>query len=363
MKVFFLTRSSYGYQTDYWQYTKELSKHCNVVYVGVESGRKKIIPDFERIEVFEVRLRGNILLKGIKLLFFWRKAVLSGNPDVILVHYWPGCFLTPLLLWRYRKKMFLDIRTGTVGHRPIMTFLLNCLIFFNTIFFSKVSCLSKSLVEKLKLPQQKTCWLPLGAETVVNLPKKFDCLELLYIGTFQDRRLDQMLKGFKIFYREFAQKTVPIHFTVVGDGAPGELNDLKTWCENHRLGKTVEFTGFQPVGHKNEFLAKANIGISFVPLLPCYDCQPPTKTFEYLMAGMPVIATATKENASVITPDNGVLCRDTPEDFAAALVRLHKNRNNYDSKKIRNSVVAFSWQRITEEHLLPILKNISKKSK
>lgn len=37
-----------------------------------------------------------------------------------------------------------------------------------------------------------------------------------------------------------------------------------------------------------------------------YDSQPPTKTFEYALSGLYVLATKTRENEKVITNDNGV---------------------------------------------------------
>jgi len=44
--------------------------------------------------------------------------------------------------------------------------------------------------------------------------------------------------------------------------------------------------------------------------VPYYDCQPATKTFEYILSGMVCIATSTYENKKLINNINGVLCND-----------------------------------------------------
>ncbi len=357
MKFLLLTRSQYGYQTDYQQYARALVPFGSVVYSGVEAGRKTITDS--GIEFFSATLKGSILRKVFQFLAFGRKVVHACTPDVILVHYWPGSFLFTFWLWPYRKRMILDIRTGAVGHGCCAEYLLNRLLAFNTLFFPQVSCISRTLIRRLGLNRKKTFWLPLGASPVLGPEKTFERLSLLYVGTFRHRKLDVMLSGFKIFFDKMKMlDTIPISFTIVGDGAPGELEMLKQWCEAHELGKVVSFLGYQPATRRDEFLKQANIGIAFVPLLPCYDAQPPTKTFEYLMAGMPVVATDTSENRSVVTPANGVLCQDHAPDFAAALERVYRNRETFHSEAIRKSVAEFSWARIVEEKLLPKIREV-----
>ena len=41
-----------------------------------------------------------------------------------------------------------------------------------------------------------------------------------------------------------------------------------------------------------------------------------TKAVEYLLAGMPIIATRTSFATEILKAEAGVLCDDTPEDFA-----------------------------------------------
>ena len=77
-----------------------------------------------------------------------------------------------------------------------------------------------------------------------------------------------------------------------------------------------------------------------------FDFQPATKTFEYLMAGMPVIATKTYENKQVITPLNGVLINDNADSFAQGITTIFHDIESFDEKTIRQTVQNYDWAKI-----------------
>jgi glycosyltransferase involved in cell wall biosynthesis len=95
-----------------------------------------------------------------------------------------------------------------------------------------------------------------------------------------------------------------------------------------------------------------------VPINDIYDCQPPTKTFEYLSAGMPVLATKTRENAAVITERNGLLIDDTPQAFHEGLKKLMGNARAYRSDEIRRDALRHSWQAIVQFNLIPYINSV-----
>jgi glycosyltransferase involved in cell wall biosynthesis len=92
-----------------------------------------------------------------------------------------------------------------------------------------------------------------------------------------------------------------------------------------------------------------------VPITPYYDFQPVTKLYEYMLSGMPVIATNTHENRLVVNDDNGVLINDTPEDFCNGLAKICENRNSYNSLDIRKTVESYTWENIVNTILKPYL--------
>ena len=74
---------------------------------------------------------------------------------------------------------------------------------------------------------------------------------------------------------------------------------------------------------------------------------------------MPVIATNTRENASVVTEHNGVLIEDTPEGFYEGAKALARNRGAYDSNAIRTNALHHSWETIVHSNLIPYLCSVA----
>jgi glycosyltransferase involved in cell wall biosynthesis len=98
--------------------------------------------------------------------------------------------------------------------------------------------------------------------------------------------------------------------------------------------------------------------MSYIPITDFFDHQPPTKTFEYLMAGMPVVATGTVENRRLITEINGILTGDSEDDVFAGLRNLLVARHRFDSREIHRSIQQYSWEDIVLKDCLPYLGGI-----
>jgi len=126
------------------------------------------------------------------------------------------------------------------------------------------------------------------------------------------------------------------------------------------LNDTIETTGYIHNDQLNTYFEKANIGVSYVPITPYYTHQPPTKTYEYLLSGLPVLATATIENAKIIDDSCGVLIQDNEEDIERGLFSMVKQLKNFNSEKIREVCGGKSWLNITQSNLMPYLKSILK---
>jgi glycosyltransferase involved in cell wall biosynthesis len=120
----------------------------------------------------------------------------------------------------------------------------------------------------------------------------------------------------------------------------------------------VKITGRIPHTKLGSFFDQCNIGVSYVPMVDYYDCQPVTKTFEYLLSGMPVIATATSENKIVIEPGNGIVVDDNAHDFYSGLKALFENKHQFDSDKIRSQAIRYTWADIVRENLKKYLEKL-----
>jgi glycosyltransferase involved in cell wall biosynthesis len=117
----------------------------------------------------------------------------------------------------------------------------------------------------------------------------------------------------------------------------------------------VRFYGRVPYNKVEDFLKNANIGIVFLPMTPYYNHQPTTKLFEFLLAGIPVIATNTSENSSIVNESNGILIKDNVEGFVNGLKQISEKPEQLNEESIRNSVSSFTWEAIVSQHLKPVL--------
>ena len=123
------------------------------------------------------------------------------------------------------------------------------------------------------------------------------------------------------------------------------------------IDRNVKFHGY--VQHSNlvTFYNKCNVGVSYVPVTPYYEHQPVTKTFEYALAGLYVLATNTFCNREVVCQDNGILINDDEESFAEGILEIFKKRFSLDDRIIRKTLKEYSWDNIVEKRLIPVIES------
>lgn len=262
-----------------------------------------------------------------------------------------------LRLLRPKHCFVFDIRTGSVHHNPMVRRFDDARLKLETLFFKNVTVISESLAEKLGLAK-KAHILPLGADVISDSVKNFDDgLHLLYVGTLFNRNIDVTIRGFKQFYEEFKNK-LSLSYTIIGSGPNNEEQMLKKMVAQYGLSGIVTVTGEIPHTQLKSWFDKANVGVSYVPMTDYYDCQPVTKTFEYLLSGMPVIATATSENKKVVDYSNGVLAGDTAEEFYCSFKKIYEARQQFDSTQIRTKAACYSWDNIVRKNLRTYLLKV-----
>jgi len=267
-----------------------------------------------------------------------------------VVVYFPGCSVLGIM--SRHIPTVLDIRTGYVRGGRLRTWFHNTLLALESMFFGKISIISDGLRAQLRLPEAKCQVIPLGADLIDAGRKDFEGLRPLYIGTLQHRRIHESVHGFCLFYRGL-QARAQATYEIVGPGSESDVEALQSEIERSDAESRVKYHGRVAHAELKPFLQRSNMGVAYIPLVPEFDNQPPTKIFEYLLAGMAVVATETAANRRLVCGDNGVLCRDTPESFRLALEQLYARRAGYDSAVIRKDTDRFTWAHITHKQLLP----------
>lgn len=351
-KLLILNQEQFGYHIDTFNYCHYLKRSFDIEYIGWDYNKEKVTID--GVKANYIPRNGNIIIRNLRyiyqvLLFLWKR------PDIkkVFLVYFRGCSLIKLLV--FDKKFVLDIRTGSVSKNKFYRILYNKILKYESIFFSRVTIISKNLAIYLKLNRRQNKLLPLGAKIIPNDNRKFDEIKLLYVGTLYNRNIETTIYGFKKFVSEFSEN-INISYTIIGGGDNQEKH-LVDIVQKLGLMEFVKILG--PIHHSkiHKYLFASNVGVSFIPLTEYYDNQPPTKTFEYILAGMPVIATNTKENRKIINCVNGVLIDDTVDGFYRGLTLLYNNRLQYNSQKIIMSGIENTWENITielEKYLLQI---------
>ncbi len=351
-KLLMVCRTSFGYQVTLYHWCKNLRHTYDITYICLNDRFAREEIALSGVRVKYVFSTSHKLIRGIKYIFESLKEI-TKNYDLCIIEYFTGCVF--LRWFRPFANLILDIQTGSINNSKTKRICDNLLLRIEAFHFKNKTILSERLSNKLKLGG--THIVPLGAHVISEKQKKFSRIDLVYVGTLQNRRIEKTVLGFDKFYQEYKNK-YDFSYTIIGRGADNEEDELRELVKSLALQGVVEIVGYVKNEDLKVFLDSCNVGVSFIPITEYYDLQPPTKTFEYLMSGMPVIATKTSENCRVVNNNNGVLINDTIEGFYQGLTELYKRRNDFKSDQIRSTVKEYTWENIAINNLKPYLDEL-----
>lgn len=345
----------YGYLVDYLHHACNMSGRFDITYLCMDEGHNRIPAEGFRVVYVTKRSRINRRLDMRRAL---RNLLRSGQRfDLVLTDFNLSATLLFPLLRKLAKAFVFDIRTLDVSPSPWRRHIKNYLLRLTALRAPYVTAISRPVARALRLPDSRVPIVPLGFNNSFAAlpPKSFDSLRLLYIGTFDCRRIDQTVRGLALFLRRYPEWCGRLCYDIVGAGS-GEA-EIRNAVRDERLDDIVTMHGYVPNDRAASLFDAANVGVSYVPCGPAFDLQPPTKTYEYLAAGMPVIATSTRANMEIMNSACGEMCDSTSEDFAEALGRLAQRLGQFDSEAIRGSVSGLDWRSISDS-LADILSKI-----
>jgi glycosyltransferase involved in cell wall biosynthesis len=257
----------------------------------------------------------NPIVFSAKALTICRRlfAQYSSNIFAIHVRYYKFCSILGMLI---NRKSAIDIRSGSIRPSHIARKFDNLLIRAEARAFDRTTIVSHSLAKLLGIADAAE--LPLGAPSqflAIPRTKKIETsgLRFVYVGTLRQRELHVFASAFAGFVLE---QGLDWQFDLYGYGSTADIDAIEQI--GNRCG-FVKFRGYLSRADLPNILAGADVGVSYVPLTPYFDHQPPTKTFEYVMAGLPTIATRTCANQDIMTSEFGWLCDDTESGIKDAL--------------------------------------------
>ncbi len=349
-RLLILDPVQYGYSASTYYYTENISSY-NITFLTVFSGKKRLKESNCRVRYlpkynFRILNQINFLIQSI--------LEIRRGYDAILTLWFPLCFLIRL---GNNKNNILDIRTGFVRHsNKKINLFLNKFISFDSHFFNKVIVISKHLANMLGIDSKRLTISSVGSSKKVFKERTNKKVNLLYVGTLQNRNIHETVIGLKLALKKLDNGT-DISYTIVGDSFNGnEKAEIKILVDQLGLSKIVRLVGYIPRDKIDVFFYNNNVGVSYVPVVDYYNNQSPTKTYEYLASGMPVIATKNSVNKLIITDSNGILIDSTPESFCDSIIYIYKNLKKYDFKRIYDSSVEYNWENIVKKNIQPLLQ-------
>jgi len=172
-----------------------------------------------------------------------------------------------------------------------------------------------------------------------------DPLELIYTGTVQKARgRDVMLEAMAMAIKA----GVPVRLTLVG-ASPEELAYCNDYARQLGIADAVTLHGRVPGNEIPAYIAQADAGICIWEDQPWWRFNPPTKLFEYLVAGLPVLASNICTHTQYISHgQNGLVFEYDSGSLAQAIQALWERRAELPAYKQRalESSTPYQWENI-----------------
>ena len=163
----------------------------------------------------------------------------------------------------------------------------------------------------------------------------------IYVGRLSnDRGLREMAQATEIVARQ-----MPVKLITAGEAAPGVGADLIIGCENG----LVEHCGLLGRAEVTGLAAAARVGLVVLHPLDAYVKSQPTKLYEYMAAGLPVIASDFPIWRRIVdTAGCGLLVNPlVPAEIAKALLWLLQNPREAEQMGMqgrRAALEMYSWE-------------------
>lgn len=170
---------------------------------------------------------------------------------------------------------------------------------------------------------------------------------LIYQGVLNfGRGLELMIDSFKFLDDKF-------RLVILGNGILKDI--LKKKVQQLKLESNIGFHDAVPLAELPKYTSSANIGLN---LLEDFNLSKklasPNKLFEYIHAGIPVVASRTIENERVFEHYKiGELCENTPIDIADKIKAVYQTLDSF-KYSLLSAKQNFSWEH-QEVKLLTIL--------
>lgn len=186
-------------------------------------------------------------------------------------------------------------------------------------------------------------------------------LELVYTGTVQkERGRDVMIEA----VAKACGTGIPVRLTLVG--ASDEEKDYSDgYAARMGIGDNIVVHGRVPGSDIPHFLSNADAGVCIWEDRPWWRFNPPTKLFEYMVAGLPTLASNIQTHTQYIRHgENGLIFEYTSDSLAGAIEELWRRRASLAAMKHNafESGRSYLWQDI-EPRFMEAIENLMRRKR
>ena len=361
--------------TNFENYSQAVSESgYDVTIISYQDKDQKASETRDNRKIMRIPLHEHSSKRKRALIFILKIVEILNKNHFSIVHIHHTCpyfFLAKILTLRKAKYIYHTTSypistTRSMKYKQMLKNFVQCLFMDKIIIQSEELRLKLIGIRSLKKTEvvpvgfNKNCYYPFDKIQKNQFRKLLNIHEdhslLVYCGIIAYlRQLDRLLEGFRKIQKIFPD----VKLLMVGDG--NALEDLKELAVALGVSKSVVFTGRVPNHEVVNYIAIADIGISYIPINENFNYNPPLKTFEYLACGLPTIATKTESNSKIITDGfNGILVDDTPDDLADRIIKLltDKGLQKHLSQNARNGIMEFDFGYITQNKLIPLYEEL-----
>ncbi|MBO1224086.1 MAG: glycosyltransferase [Candidatus Scalindua sediminis] len=353
--ILIVSARQFGLQKNFLEFCKMFSGKYRITYISNDLGYKKVSVD--GIRTIYIRRKKGKILNRLTFLYNSLQYINNIRPAILLIGYFPLSFLLGVSGRIRNIVTIIDIRSGSIRKRWRLN---NYLLRVECLFFTNISIINESLSNFLKIPKSKNYVYSVGFQKrlLTILEKTFREYNLLYVGSLVSRQLFLTIYAFDRFCNDHPE--LKLKYKIVGYGGLEDEEMIIQAIQNSRNSDKIIFEGYKTSDELFSDFQEFNIGISFIPDNEYFQFQPPIKTYEYLAAGMPVIATNTYENLKILSKYNSIIIHATEEGFYDGLEKMIEKASIFNSYKIQEPIRHFSWDVVSfkyEEFLRGKLSN------
>jgi glycosyltransferase involved in cell wall biosynthesis len=350
-----------------YEHSQNLAKLGVDVQV-VAAGRKRQEKEMNGVRVLLAESPSVTNLSLYPLLFIYKagqflRRVPDCEFDIIHVYHFPGAFALPLFLRKKGRKWIFFTTSGPVKG-GIISKLGWAVQTHESRLFDHLILRDPSHIPQFSYrdPHEITI-VPIGADLDLFRPGNStgrkdlgideDTFLFVYAGNLgRVRKIETLIDALKLLGTEKAT------LLLVGDGG---TERLRLYAKAAGMEDQVVCTGSVPYEKVAGYMRCGDVFLSYVPLTPEFDAQPPLKTVEALACGLPVIASDTRGNRRFVThKENGYLVQDDAVSVYRAMAHLMEDESL--RKKLahaaRPSVSHCGWGDIVKNSLLPAYRKI-----